>query len=317
MRNAECGTRNREATRRAGLAVALALLIPAGTFAQEVSVAVQTDLPGKSLGLSESVRATVTVEGPAPLRVELPKPLLAPETDRDWKIQPVGPAMLTPSGENREKWSQTFRLDPYVPGEMYVLFAPLKVNGREVAGPGFAVNVIKTVAETKAEAARPVTGIEELPPLGDPDGASLPPWAWVAIMVGVGLGAMLGAVVWRLRRRAPPVPPREWALAAFDRLERSSLARPVLVERAAAILREFIDRRFGIPAPRLTTPELLAAGEKAEWQADVTANLAAVLEQCDRAKFAADVPDEAACRELLAQCRAWVRRAAPTNDETW
>jgi hypothetical protein len=297
----------------------LLLFLPTAAAAQDVTVAVQTDRPGqeKKLGLSESIRATVTVEGPAPLRVELPKPLLAPEADRDWKIQPVGPAAIAPADGKRERWSQTFRLDPYVPGETYVLFAPLKVNGREVAGPGFAVTVVKTVAETKAEAARPVTGIEELLPVGDPGGESLPPWVWALVSVGVAFVAILAAVVWRRRLRAPPVPPRDRALSALDRLERADVPRAALVERAAAILREFIDRRFGVPAPRLTTPELLAAGEKAEWPADATAALGDILGRCDRAKFAGDVPGDADCRELLAQCRAWVRRAAPAEDETW
>src|SRR5439155_94444 len=81
----------------------------------------------------------LTVEGPAPLRVELPKQVLAPETERDWKIQPAGPAAVAPLPGGRERWAQAFRLDPYVAGEFRVEFAPVKVNGREVTPAGFDV----------------------------------------------------------------------------------------------------------------------------------------------------------------------------------
>ena len=80
----------------------------------------------------------------------------------------------------------------------------------------------------------------------------------------------------------------------------------MLVERVAAIVREFIDRRFGIPAPRLTTPELLAATEKASRPVEETDALRGILDFCDRAKFAGDIPDDDGCRSLLARSRDWV-----------
>src|SRR6185436_6486712 len=118
---------------------------------------------------------------PAPLRVELPKQLLVPETDRDWKIQPNGAASVTPLSKDRERWVQHFRLDPYVFGSAQtVLFAPLKVNGREVPGPGYEVSVHVPPIEARPSASMGITRIEELPaPPEQP-----PPqlyWLWIAI----------------------------------------------------------------------------------------------------------------------------------------
>jgi hypothetical protein len=290
-----------------GVLVLLAFLFPARVTAQDVKAEVTDDRtdPKKALRLSESLRATLTIIGPAPLRVELPSPLLDPLSDRDWKIQPVGTPAVAAAGEGMQRWSQTFRLDPYVTGEsLPVIFARVKVNDREVQPGGFEVRVVSTVPEAKADAARPVTGIEQLPPPPEAPPVRVAPVWWV--LGGLAAGFLL-ALVWRARRKAPPPSPREWAAAALDRLERDSPTPAAFVERAAGVLREFVERRFGIPAPKLTTAELLAvAREQAVWSVEEADALRGILDRCDRAKFAGDVPDDRGCRGLAAAVRDWV-----------
>jgi len=263
----------------------------------------------KDLRLSESLVATLTIDGPAPLRVELPQQLLDPITERDWKIQPQGTPTVSASGDNREKWIQTFRLDPYVPGDaMPVIFAAVKVNGREVLPGGFDVKVITTVTDAKAENAKPVTGIEELspPPVIDTP-VSLTKWVLVGlVLVGV---ISIGIVRW-LRQKPPPVRPQDWAEAAFDQLSSRENTGEALVAGAAAILREFIERQFGIPATTLTTSELLATPTQ-PWTVEQANTLTRILDRCDRAKFAGDVPDDSGCRDTLARCRQWVHDVSP------
>ena len=41
--------------------------------------------------------------------------------------------------------------------------------------------------------------------------------------------------------------------------------RPVGITMRAAVLREFVERRYGLSAPKLTTTELLAECERAGW----------------------------------------------------
>ena len=300
---------NRGGERGVVLALLLLLLFPALAFAQPpaVSATATTERPSPKIRLSDSIRVTLAIEGPAPLRVELPEPLLAPESDRDWGIQPAGPAKVTPAGENRERWVQVYQLDPFVPGESQtVLFAPLKVNGREIPGPGCEVTVLPLTTEASGEVSRPVTPIEEVPPPPEPSSSTV--WWWVANAL---LVIVVVVVAWRMRRRPKPVPPREWAVAAFDRLERNAASRAALVEGVATVVRGFIDRRFGIPAPKLTTAELLAAVEQAAWPVEQTDPLRRLLDDCDRAKFAGDVPDDDGCRSLLARGREWVNQVSP------
>jgi hypothetical protein len=95
-------------------------------------------------------------------------------------------------------------------------------------------------------------------------------------------------------------------MAAFDRLEREGSTGALLVDGVAMVLRGFIDGRFGIPAPKLTTTELLMSAEQAGWPVEVSKSLGRLLEICDRAKFAGDVPGNDGSRNLLAGGRDWV-----------
>ncbi len=290
------------------LILAFILSFPSSSVAQSPTPFAIASSEQKRIQLSETVRAAMVIVGPSPLRVEPPKQLLAPESDRDWKINPVGREAVLPllGLPGMECWVQNYRLDPYVAGNsLHIEFAPVKVNGREIVPTGLEVTVLSSLSEVKADAARPVTGIEELPPPPSIEHSSSPWW------VLVGLGLVLAAVVaWRLRGKPKPVPPFEWAMKSFDRLDREEISGPALVEGVAMVLRGFIERRFGIAAPRLTTSELLIAAEQAGWPVEESESLLRLLEICDRAKFAGDVLADDRCRDLLAGGRDWVNRVS-------
>lgn len=291
---------------RLSLAGFLVVLFCSPALAQPPSAVVTHDLKEKWLGLSRPLFATLSVEGPAPLQVELPEKLLAPETERDWQIRPVGPATVTRTGQSRETWEQKFRLTPYVAGKQQVQLATVKVNGHEIPVAGFAVEVRLESADKEqvdSRAAKPVTGIEEPPP--PPIDTTMPLGLWLGVAVLL-MSVVIALVLWRIRRRSPPVPPHEWAHAAFARLEQANVTGEVIIERVAAIVREFIDRRFGIPAPKLTTSELLASADTTGWPTEQTESLRQLLEVCDRAKFAKEVPDSKECQRLLTAGRVWV-----------
>ena len=118
-------------------------------------------------------------------------------------------------------------------------------------------------------------------------------------------------IAWRFRRPSRPLPPREWAELAFAKLEREDVGGAELVTAVAAIVRGFIERKFGIPAPKLTTEELLTATEQAAWPLEQADSLRQLLEECDRAKFAGDIPDADGCRRLLERGREWVDIVCP------
>ena len=282
-------------------------------FGQPGQVFPSVSLHSDKIQLSGSIQLSLALEGPAPLRLELPKDaekLLAPESATVWHIKSLGPAKVTPVEGGRERWEQKFRLSPFVHGEKVpIAFATIKVNSEDVTFPTKEVRVQTSIAEAKADNARPVTGIEELPTI-EPPQPETTGWQFMAVLGGIFAVVLIGAIIRRSRAKPPPVPPGEWAGRELDRLERDRalerISSLVAAERLAAILREFIEIRHGLSATKLTTAELLAECAKANWSADRTAPLAEILERCDRAKFAGDAPDAERILAMVNRAREWV-----------
>ncbi|HXD88229.1 MAG TPA: hypothetical protein VN641_17200 [Urbifossiella sp.] len=270
-------------------------------------------LSADKIALADSVQLTLALEGPAPLRVDLPqKPeqLLAPMSAKVWSIRATGPAKITLLYGGRERWEARYRLSPFAPGEKVpIVFSPLKVtagddaNASDVEFPSREVRVQTAITEPKADDARPVTGIEELPavPAPQPQAAG---WPFIAVLASIFAAVLVGAVIRRWRREPPPLPPGEWALRELGGIDPESGL--LAADRLAAILREFIERRDGLSAPHLTTTELLAECAKADWSQERTAPLRELLERCDRAKFAGDIPDAAEMETLRSRAVAWM-----------
>src|SRR5262249_47646727 len=162
------------------------------------------------------------------------------------------------------------------------------LNSREVTFPSKEVRVQSTITDAKAEQARPVTGIEELPMIKPPRDSM--GWQFAATLGAIFFFVVIGVLVRRSRAKPPPIPPGQWANRELDRLERDHAMGRVTnlaaADRLASILRDFIERRFGILATKLTTAELLVACTQADWPAERTEPLGEVLDRCDRAKFA-------------------------------
>ena len=292
---------------RALAAVALVLLGTSGVRAQPVDVSASATADRDAVTLSEPVRVALTLEGPAPLRVNLPEPLLTADANEVWRVRADGPPAVTPLPGGRARWRRVYRLDPWTPPELLgqqqrITFSPVTVNDRPVAWPAVAVTVERTggKAAPPLPEPRPVTAVEDLPPLDVVPSRESRAWVLPAV-AGVLVGAALVVAVLRLRR-ARPVPPGEWARAALA----SVGTGPAAVERVAAVLRTFVERRFNLPATTLTTTELLAAAGQQGWPVEEAEPLRALLDECDRVKFAGDAPDDDGLRRLVAAAVQWV-----------
>lgn len=309
MRNATCRMGN------VALAVLALALGTGATRAQPPRYEAAVSADRDKIKLWETVHVTLTVDGPAPMgtAVELPKKLLTDATDPDWRIRPKGAAEVGPLPGGRERWRQTFRLDPHAPGRpLRAEFAPVKANGQPLTQP-LVIEV--TVERTGADDAPlpeslPVTTIEEAPPPparpAERSTAAVVGWAAVA-----GACAVLFVVTLRRARRPKPVPPGAWARAALAELEAEHLGGPNVAERVAEVLRRYVERRFAIPAPRLTTGELSDAVAAVGWPAGRSQSLRALLDECDLAKFAGTAPDFDGAAQLIAAAREWLDRTDP------
>jgi hypothetical protein len=125
---------------------------------------------------------------------------------------------------------------------------------------------------------------------------------WLTILLGtVAMFCLLALLWWWYRRRTrppealPPRPAHLVALEALRQLQRDNLIATQRIDefyvRLSAILRHYVERRFGLRAPEQTTEEFLvaahASGELMDAYRDL---LGTFLQQCDLVKFARHHP---------------------------
>jgi hypothetical protein len=151
---------------------------------------------------------------------------------------------------------------------------------------------------------------------------SPPNYAWLAVVVAGMVVAALTVIAWKRRQRstlqvaAPDLSLAIWQ-GALDELER--LTQLLAPERSrdygiasTRILRGFIERRFGIQAPRLATEEFLVeASRHPAMPSPERAGLERFLHLCDLFKFARTRADSSELRELHEAAVAFVMAAKP------
>lgn len=141
----------------------------------------------------------------------------------------------------------------------------------------------------------------------------LPLWALAVVpLVGLVVAAVL--VVGALRRRAvrqARVSAYDDAVARLAALEARGAPDPGAADawfvELSAIVRRYLEGRYGVRAPELTTEEFLQEAQRA---AGLTPRhrelLVAFLERCDRVKFAGYRPDADESLDTLRAARAFV-----------
>ena len=157
-----------------------------------------------------------------------------------------------------------------------------------------------------------------------PEKGSLPilaPLPWLAIGAAVAVLIVASALMSVKRRERkkkaapppPPVPPDIAALRAIDELERSGLAArgPEGVRehfyRLSAILRTYVEARFGIAAPDMTSEEFLEASARSSvLPAGHRDSLREFMRVSDLAKYALFSPGAAEIGSTLEAARRFV-----------
>ena len=221
-----------------------------------------------------------------------------------WRLERLEPAAegmeITAAGQegptrvgdrDRMTWHYTLSADPgsYViqPGAARAL-GPGEQERELTPAPIFVDVGVEGPSSELAE-------LELMPP------PASPPWGWIAAGALAG-GALLGGLLWWRRRPVPQPPPepidavalRQWRSAREAGLDDQPLAIAL-----SAILRAYLEARYGFPATAATSREVLAALEE-QGAVDVTLRmqLTAVLEANDRLKFAREGGGEAFFAEL-------------------
>ncbi|MBM4059594.1 MAG: hypothetical protein FJ265_00645 [Planctomycetes bacterium] len=188
-----------------------------------------------------------------------------------------------------------------------LVLRPHRGPGELVVPPFVAAARDGTIsASTPEQKVAVVSSLDGQPPeLEAPSGPLAGPstvWWWA---LGGYLAAALGALAWYLwpgrRPRAQPaavaLPPHVKAQRALLRLRNEPRTTPAQVDAfyvgVSAVLRTYLEERFGLRAPERTTEEFLRELEGGDALArGHRAELERFLRRCDLVKFAARVPGE-------------------------
>jgi LPXTG-motif cell wall-anchored protein len=268
-------------------------------------VTARVELDRMELSLADTITLTVSAEGPAPLRLEPIATLLSSSL---WHVRSM-PPQTTPLERGRERWQQTFRLEPRQPLEERLQLQPLRIGEDSVTWKPIPVTVTTTIDKPELSEARDITPIERLP------ATSHTIWILAGGFAAVVLcGA--GLVGWRRRRRrsvlAPLLPSDQWALRELELLDaRGTVDSDRYHVILADILRRYLEQRFDLHATEQTTVEFLETVRQAglfpqAWQEQ----LRDLLHRCDLAKFARVTYSTTDCRESAQSARELITQSA-------
>jgi hypothetical protein len=273
----------------------LAALLGAPAWAADAPVAVRAHAEPDSVTIGTPFRYIVDVVADPNAEVLLEQPA---ERLGDFDIVDFG---IDPpvARDGRKLVSRWYRLVGWRPGQYVVKTPPVRYRAagaepREITGQEVRVSVESVLArEPNATDIRDVKPPEAVP-------IDWRPW-WVLASTLVALfaaGAILYRVLNRPRRARPgppPIPPHEIAGRALADLKRRDLigrgAFKEYYSRLSDIVRVYLEQRFHLRAPEMTTEEfLLTAARDGRLDGAHRRLLADFLAESDLVKFARHLP---------------------------
>ena len=270
--------------------------------------------------VAEPILLEFVVKHPADLRV------VWPPVEGDWGGFALTPQTSETQPDDKHRSARTtksYTLRALQAGAQTIPELTLRLVGAAEEDSAGAEPVEMLTRPIDLEIASVLTGNEEPEMVLQAGGApvELPeeqvfPWKLPAVVVlaVVVLGAMGYLFLRWLRDRRPPpvvIPAHRWALNELDRLAASDLlARGDVHEyyfRLSALLRGYLERRFGILAPEMTTEEFVVyMRSDRTLEEEHRRSLGPFLESCDLVKFARYVPGRAEVEGVFGRARSFV-----------
>ncbi len=297
-----------------GTAVGVALLILAGAHGTRgnETVKVEARAEPREAGVGEPIRYTITVTHPEGVAVTFPD---VGEVLGDWTVERRGAAARRKRAGAvvEERW---YLLSSYTVGE-HAIPPPVVTqagpdgSGREARGPSVTVTV--------RSALPPDWESQDIRGLKPPVARARWLW-WLLAVSGV---ALLGAGLWWWRaHRAtaasgpPPKRPHEIALEALEALRQQGWPTQGWHEAyyltLSGIVRRYVEGRFGLRAPEMTTEEFLqAASQSGGLVLEQRQLLQDFLGHCDLVKFARYQPSTQEAGEAFQAALRLVQETMP------
>lgn len=257
-----------------------------------------------AIRLSESLRVTLSVEGPAPLRIDLTESIPDEQSAIVWRVRPVGPARSEQLPNQRERWSREFRADPFAVGQPLTLsFAPATVRfgtdprPHTIDWPPLEVAVTSSLTNPTPDDIRPITGIEPVA-IPNVEESEWPRVTIAAIVIGL---TILGIFV-LLRSRyfeTSPVQPIDRIRAQLQQLNTAPLNSREFADQLSQCLRQGIEDLTTVPATQRTSLEIQHAPDLVARPDSLRTALTPIFDKLDGALYANHDLTQAEREELL------------------
>jgi hypothetical protein len=284
----------------------------------------------RQVRVGDPVNVNLMVETPDEYEVRFPEAgdlgELGAMATRRVAMPPAASPVPRPSATGLA-WRRTFTIEPLVSGTLEIPSLVVKVGHRATGPetqPAFEQELVS--GPLKLEVCSALTASDRPEQPRDITGTLLPPrppipaWQWGLILVAaVGLMAGAYAAYRAVRRRVlrppPPILPEVWALRALAELGTCDWLEPARVReyyyRLTEIVRRYIEMKFGLAAPEMTTEEFLRALARDRQALPYDADrLRQFLEACDFVKYAALHPRREDVESALSTARAFVHATA-------
>jgi len=274
---------------------ALLVLLLAGLVHAEEPVEVRAHAEPDTVTIGTRFRyvVEVTAAPDAEVFVEQPAERLGDFDIVDFGVEPP----VQRDGKTRlTRW---YRLVGYSPGEHLVKSPPVTyrlAGGEPTEAPGQEIGVTVESLLAKEPEASDIRDIK--PP--EPVPVDWRPWYLLGGLVALALAA--GAILSRMRNRSrrasvppPPRPPQDVAAQALAELRRRNLigagAFKEYYSTLSDIVRTYLEQRFGLRAPEMTTEEfLLTTARDGRLDGAHRRLLGDFLAESDLVKFARHLP---------------------------
>lgn len=220
-----------------------------------------------------------------------------------------------------QAWQQDYTLEATRAGSLTIPPLTITLQAKDASEPRTIQTrpLTLTVTSVLPENADPMAPKDIAPPVALTR-RGLP--LWLTILLGiVALLCLLAALWWWYRRRTrpaeapPPRPAHLVALEALRQLQHDNLITMGRIDefyvRLSAIVRRYVEWRFGLRAPEQTTEEFLAV---AHTTGDIIGAhrdlLGAFLQQCDLVKFARHQPTSDDMQRVWDSAKTFVEHTA-------
>lgn len=297
--------------------VATTTLVPVSRSVESGPLRVTAELDRDSAVVPEPITLTLTVEAERGVTVTMPE---IGELLGDFLVQHIEAPSPTEDDLHRKE-SRIVTLEPALPGDIEIPSLIVGYEDRRERADGSRGDVVDQVATPTltVRVALQLADVKDPASLNVPRSYTLAAWL-LGVIVAV---ALIALVARRLRRgeprelpkAEPTVPAHIWALAQLDMLAAEGLLDRGRVQewyyRINAIVRQYIERRYGLMAGEQTSEEFLRDLQRtAMLSADHKRLLQRFISACDPVKYARQLPDAEETRWVDGSVRDFVHQTA-------